>query len=291
VPPQLRHLPVLGWIEPGILAPIAALAVFYWLITDGPLRVRLFGAVDRADAGRNGLAYAAFAVLYLSFGGPLDVLADSSSFAAHMLQHTLGTMVAAPLLLAGMPVWLWERILAVPVVGWLWRRLVHPLPAILLFNILLGLSVWPPVYNLVEVNDLAHLGEHAALFLTALIMWWPVASRVPSAPRLHPGLRMLYMFVDGMPMIFTMTFPTLSTTPMYSYYAHAPQLWGMDEVTEQQLGGALMLTLMHIAYGTAFILAFLDLKNQSDQSRIDPMLTAVRPDGSVGARRVSSAAR
>jgi putative membrane protein len=288
VPAELLRLPWLDWLEPNILLPIAAMAFAYYLVADGPLRAS--GGDDPADRGRGWMAYAAFAVLYLSFGGPLDVLADASSFAAHMLQHTLGTMVAAPLLVAGVPVRLWRRVVRAPVLGPLMRQLVRPVPAILVFNALLGVSILPAVYDLVEQNDLVHLAEHALLVATAVLMWWPVLSRVPELPRLHPGLRMLYLFADGMPMIFTMTFPTLSSQPMYPYYAHAPELFGMSQVVEQQLGGALMITLMHIAYGIAFIVAFFDFKNAADQSRIDPVLVAVRPDGTAGARRLSGAA-
>lgn len=286
MPASLAHLSLIAWLEPGIGLPIAVMAFGYYLITDSPLRARLFGPADRRDARRNVLAYAGFVVLYLSFGGPLDVLADTSSFAAHMLQHTLGTMVAPPLFLAGMPTWLWERILKVPAVRAIMRILTHPVVAIVLFNVLLALSVLPVFYDFVEVNPLAHFAEHAGLFVFAMFMWWPVASRAPTLPRLHPGLRMLYMFLDGMPMIFTITFPALATAPMYPYYAHAPLVFGLSHVAEQQLGGALMILLMHIAYGVAFIAAFIELKNSSDQQRIDPILTVVRPDGPASARFV-----
>lgn len=279
MPPSLQHLSVWAWIGPAILLPTAALALLYYATVDGPLGARLLGPPTANEARRRWMAYAAFAALYLSFGGPLDVLADSVSFAAHMLQHTLGTMVAAPLFLAGSPVRLWQRVVRIPVVGRALRVLVHPLPAILLFNVLLGLSVLPTIYDLVEVNGAAHLLEHAALFAAALLMWWPVQSRVPELPRLHPGLRMLYMFLDGLPMIFTMTFPTMDTALMYPYYAHAPALFGLSHVSEQQLGGALMLTLMHVAYGTAFFVAFIELKNRPDQRAIDPILTVVPPPG------------
>ncbi len=281
MPPSLQHLSFWTWVGPAILLPIVGLVLLYYVAVDGPLAGRLLGPATAHEARRRWMAYAAFAALYLSFGGPLDVLADSVSFAAHMLQHTLGTMVAAPLFLAGSPVRLWQRLVRTPVVGRAFRLLVHPVPAILLFNVLLGLSVYPRIYDLVEVNGAAHLLEHTALFVAALFMWWPVQSRVPELPRLHPGLRMLYMFLDGLPMIFTMTFPTMDTALMYPYYAHAPALFGMSHVAEQQLGGALMLTLMHVAYGTAFVVAFIELKNRPDQRAIDPILTVVPPPGTL----------
>lgn len=277
MPVALQHLSLWAWIEPAILLPIAALAVLYYVAVDSPLGAVWFGPPAPEERRRRWMAYIAFVALYLSFGGPLDVLADSASFAAHMLQHTLGTMLCAPLFLAGAPVRFWERILRTPVLGSIVRMFTSPVVAIVVFNVIQGLAMWPQIYDLVEVNGALHLTEHAALFVSAVFMWWPIVSRAPSRPKLHPGLRMLYMFLDGMPMIFTMTIPTLAGTLLYPYYAHAPILWGLSHVAEQQLGGAMMITLMHIAYGTAFVMAFIDLKNRSDQRKIDPILTVIRP--------------
>lgn len=285
MPASLQHLSFWAWVEPSILIPIAALAALYYVAVDSPLGARVFGPPAPEERRRRWMAYTAFVLLYVSFGGPLDVLADSASFAAHMMQHTLGTMVCAPLFLAGAPVRFWERLLKTPVLGTFMRIFAQPVMALVVFNVVLGLTIWPRFYDLIEVDNTLHLIAHAALFVSAVFMWWPVVSRAPSLPRLHPGLRMLYMFLDGMPMIFTMTFPTLDTALLYPYYAHAPILWGMSHITEQQLGGALMITLMHIAYGTAFVVAFIELKNRTDQGRIDPILTVIRPAGATPPRQ------
>ena len=45
-------------------------------------------------------------VLLLALATPLDVSADHYLFTAHMVQHLLLTLVAAPLLLIGTPGWL-----------------------------------------------------------------------------------------------------------------------------------------------------------------------------------------
>src|SRR5438552_1382836 len=45
-------------------------------------------------------------VMLLALATPLDTIGDTYLFTAHMLQHLLLTLIAAPLLLAGTPGWL-----------------------------------------------------------------------------------------------------------------------------------------------------------------------------------------
>jgi len=69
-------------------------------------------------------------------------------------------------------------------------------------------------------------------------------------PPLHPGLQILYLFLDGLPMILPLALVTLDTTPLYAAaYGHRPLLFGLSLAADQQLGGALCLTVVHFVYG------------------------------------------
>src|SRR5438094_322125 len=147
---------------------------------------------------------AAYALGLLTVAGallsPLDDLAVSR-FSAHMAQHLLLTMMAAPLLLLGNPLSLvlWgvppglRHRLAMPL-----RRDALPRSALsaLTFWPAAGFlhvaSVWvwhlPVLYDAAAEHELLHAVEHVIFFVTALLFWWPIIRPAPRlGPRLHPG--------------------------------------------------------------------------------------------------------
>ena len=85
-------------LEPAVLVGLAAVAAAY-----GRGLRRLWHGRGRVVTGRQVGAFAAgMAVITLALLSPLDTLAQVS-FAAHMAQHMLLVMVAAPLLVLGAP--------------------------------------------------------------------------------------------------------------------------------------------------------------------------------------------
>jgi len=95
--PALLHAGILslGWdLEPGILIPLVVLAVLYFR------GVRVVGGVKRVP----GLVWFAggWLVLAASLLSPLHA-ASEQLFAAHMVQHELLMVVAAPLLALSRP--------------------------------------------------------------------------------------------------------------------------------------------------------------------------------------------
>ena len=66
---------------------------------------RATGEVDAATRP-SGSSCSACAILWLAADWPIHDLAEHYLFSMHMVQHMLFTLVAAPLLIAGMPGWL-----------------------------------------------------------------------------------------------------------------------------------------------------------------------------------------
>src|SRR5438105_1980742 len=64
-----------------------------------------------------GLFIAGVLVLLVALVSPLDTLGDTYLFSMHMGQHLLLVLVVPPLMLLGVPAWLWERILASPTIS------------------------------------------------------------------------------------------------------------------------------------------------------------------------------
>ncbi|HEY8314654.1 MAG TPA: cytochrome c oxidase assembly protein [Candidatus Baltobacteraceae bacterium] len=133
---------------------------------------------------------------------PFDALADLS-FAAHMTQHLILTLIGPPLVLLGAPLLLVVALPA-PDIGKAVARVVRhpivlalssPVPALLLFTATLWTVHFSPLYDLALRNEAVHAGEHALLVVVAFLFWLPVV-QVGYAPRpvAFPA-RMLYLFL------------------------------------------------------------------------------------------------
>ena len=111
----LLHLGLGGprWLDwsvhiDALLLSMALAYGYYFAVTELRPRVSDAGRVRR---GQVALFVAGVVALYAAGGTPLHDLGEERLLSAHMLQHFIFTGVAAPLLLAGTPGWLWEWII------------------------------------------------------------------------------------------------------------------------------------------------------------------------------------
>jgi putative membrane protein len=187
---------------------------------------------------------------------PIHDLAERSLYLVHMWQHILFTLVAAPLLVAGTPAWLWRDLLRNPTVRRVWRFLTRPLPATILFNGVLLFTHWPAVVTLSVQSELAHFCLHTMLLGSAVVMWWPVVSTLPEMPPLSPPGQMLYLFVQSLAPTIPASFLTFGHTPLYPVYATFPRVWGISALTDQMIaglsmkivGGAILWTVVTVVF-------------------------------------------
>ena len=121
-------------------------------------------------------------VLWLGADWPIHDLAERYLYSMHMTQHLLFTLVAAPILIAGMPVWLLRELLAPAPIRRLFRFMTRPLVALIFFNAVLLFTHWPDVVAASVGSELVHLGLHVLIVTSALVMWWPVMSPLPEMP-------------------------------------------------------------------------------------------------------------
>jgi putative membrane protein len=131
--------------------------------------------------------------LYLVAGTPVHDVSEQYLLTAHMFQHTVFVMVSAPLMLAGIPAWLWQAPLRQPGALRVGKVLTHPVVAFGLFNLLTVFTHLPEVMNFTLETHWFHLVVHVTLVASAMLMWWPVLSNVPELPRLSDPLRMAYL--------------------------------------------------------------------------------------------------
>lgn len=180
------------------------------------------------------------ATLWLGADWPMHELSEDYLFSAHMVQHMLFSLVAPPLLLAGTPRWLLRTLLAPP---WLMRAVrfvTRPLVALIFFNGVIVITHWPVLVDLSLRSELVHLAAHTVLVTSALAMWWPVVGPLPELPSLPEPAKMFYLFLQSVVPTVPASFLTFASTPIYSFYAAAPRLWGISAVTDQRVGGLIM---------------------------------------------------
>jgi putative membrane protein len=194
---------------------------------------------------------AALAALGVALVSPLDALSGALA-SAHMVQHLLLLLVAAPLLALSAPASAILRgsPLAVRRASGRWRRrlglthgnlavLRHPAAAWLLHVGVLWFWHAAAPYDAALDNEFLHVLEHASFLVTAVLFWHAVIG-VRGAARVSGGLGVLLVFAMAMQSVFLSALLTFARTPWYSGYATTTASWGLDPLTDQQVAGVIM---------------------------------------------------
>lgn len=245
----------LDWhLHPDVLLLCLGLLGGYWYAIN-VLRLQI------SDAGRvkksQILSFCAgVLVIYIAAGSPMHDLAEQYLLTAHMTQHLLITMVAPPLLLVGVPVWLWQAALRGENVMRVARVLTNPLVAFGAINALIVLTHLPEVVDLALTAHWFHFFVHVALFGAAMMMWWPVLSNVPELPQLAEPYQMAYLFVLSVIPAVVGGFIVFSRSPVYDFYAEAPRIWGISAVEDQQIAAGIMKTFTPVILWSFIGVAF-----------------------------------
>ncbi len=184
--------------------------------------------------------YLGMAVLWIGAEWPIHDLAEDYLYSMHMVQHMLFTLVAPPLLIVGMPVWLLRQMLRPVPVRRVFRFLTRPLAALIVFNGFLLVSHWPAVVEASVRSEPLHFAVHVVLVGSALLMWWPVVSPLPEMPPLSPPAQMMYLFAQSLVPTIPASFLTFGRSPLYPIYATFPRIWGISALTDQLIAGLLM---------------------------------------------------
>jgi putative membrane protein len=193
--------------------------------------------VGRLGAPRRRIACFAgsMVLLAVAFWTPLHHLGLHYLLTAHLLQNVILAEWAPLLAVLGVSPAMAAAASRHPT----WRVLTHPAVALPVW--LANYYVWhvPVVYvgALHHQSSLIHL-EHACYFGTGILAWWPLVQDQPR--RLPSGFRAAYAFAA-----FVLAAPlglllALLPRAIYGYYAHAPRLWGLSPLADQELAGATM---------------------------------------------------
>ncbi len=246
----------------------------------GLARLRSRAGGRSVDLRRVSMAYAAFFLLALALFGPFDTYADYL-FLVHMLQHLTLALAAAPLLLmAGvMPAFMWSmpRFLRQGVgaefaVTGMARRVVsfatQPRVAIVLFVGALWIWHIPDIYDAAVRNELIHLAEHMSFFLGAMLFWWPIIGPAPVRSPLGYPQRLIYLLLVVTPSAVLAALVTLAGSSIYDVYDGSNEVWGLDPLSDQRIGGLIMWVPGNFVYLlTMTVLFFKWFESEERKSR------------------------
>lgn len=249
----MRPDPYAWTTHPEALAAVVLLAGSYAL------------AVRRILAPRwRIVCFAAGAVLLAATAvTPLDAL-SFHLLSAHLLQNVVLAEWAPALVLLGLPPALAASLARIPAIGFLTR------PAVALSVWLATYVVWhlPPLYDaaLEHPATLLHL-EHGSYFAAGCLLWWPVLHDEPW--RMVAGMRAAYVFAA-----FVLASPiglllALLPEPVYSYY-DGGGLWGLSDLTDQQIAGVTMASEQAVVFFAAFAVFLLRFLREEESRDLEP---------------------
>src|SRR5690606_27074901 len=202
---------------------------------------------------------------------PLDAVSTALA-SAHMVQHVLLVLVAAPLLALAAPssALLRGTPLAVRRVHRRSRRglrlsdaqrqrLRDPVVVWLLHVVTLWVWHARAPYDAALADDAVHALEHLTFLVTAVLFWRVVIGGRGSG-RVPYGFGAMLVFAMGMQSVFLSLLLTFATSPWYEGYATTTRAWGLDHLADQQLAGVIMWVpagMIYVVAGLALMVAWL----------------------------------
>lgn len=258
-----------------LLVVTVLLGIWYFSVTGA--KSRLKGAIP-ATWGQKVSFSSGLLIFYLSFGSPLEILAHHYLFSAHMLQQALVYFAMPPLLLIGIPTWLWEKILANQTLRNAVRKITNPLFTVILFNALFSFYHVPLFFDMLVPNHTLGMIAHSVITISAFMMWWPITCQVPELVRLTDLQKLGYIFANGVLITPACALIIFAKSVIYTPFADVPQLVAaLPPLDDQQLGGVVMKIMQEAIYGSALAYIFFQWFKKENPTRADSSKAEIDP--------------
>ncbi len=238
--------------DPWIVAPLVVSAA---LFAAGWWRLRRRARLGGPGLRRRALWFAAgWVVLAAALVSPLHALGEHG-FAAHMVEHELLMLAAAPLLVLARPtaILLWAfpaatrraigRVFSRRPVTAVWQRASGPVTATVLQAAALWLWHAPPLFDRALADDGWHVAQHLSFVVTALLFWTAMLARRgdPAADAAARGVAAVCLFATSIVSGALGALMAVSSSPWYGGYARLGMTpYGLTQAEDQQLAGLLM---------------------------------------------------
>lgn len=270
--PLLPHDLWTAWtVEPSVWIPLAfSIFIYGW----SSYHVWKRAGTGRGITNRKWISFlSAILAVIMALMSPLNALSDVL-FSAHMAQHLILILVAAPLLvLSDFPVSLmWalpsskakaisQGLNQSQALSRVWRLLSNSIFVWLLFTITMWFWHVPVPFEAALQDETIHSLEHLSFLITALLFWW-VLFKHNRPVYIHYGMTIPYLFLTVLQSGILGALMTFTSQPWYPYYATLVIPWGLTPLQDQQLAGLVMwvpvgavFTLLTIGYFAAWLRA------------------------------------
>jgi putative membrane protein len=236
--------------------------------------------------------------LWSAIGSPLAAF-DDALLSIHMVQHILLMAVAPPLILLGAP--------ALPLLHGLPKRFVRRIPAPLFrwkpmqhlgstfthpafcwLSATIAVILWhlPSVFEFALRSESWHEVEHACLFTTSVLFWWPVVQPWPSIARWPRWSIPLYLFLGVLANDVLSAVLALWDRVLYPSYAITEhRLFNISPLDDQAFAGALMWvfgTFVYLAPAVVTTMHLLSPPESSSRTPVAGTLSKARFDSLSG---------
>src|ERR1044071_2121547 len=256
-------------VEPSVSIPLAlSILIYVW----GTYNVWKRAGMGHGIAARQWLSFlGAILVLVVALMSPLDVL-SADLFSAHMVQHLILTLVAAPLLVLSdfqlALLWALPRRRAQALGSSFnqsqslssgWRVLNNPVVVWIVFTLVMWLWHAPLFYQAALHDEAIHTLEHLTFLISGALFWW-ILFKHTRPDHLHYAMTIPFLFLTVLQSGVLGALMTFTSQPWYSDYAVSVMHWGLTPIQDQQLAGLIMwilggtvLTLLTIGYFAAWL--------------------------------------
>jgi putative membrane protein len=228
---------------------VIALLLSAGLYVRGLLVMRREGALHSVTPWQIASFTSGCFALVVALLSPLHRL-GSALFSAHMTQHELLMLVAAPLLVLGRPlivfVWAFSRVTRSRIGAFtksapfstLWRAAMAPVLVWLLHGFTLWIWHLPVLYQATLRSDLVHALQHVSFLGTALLFWWTLVHG--RYGHMSYGAAVVYVFTTAVHNSILGALLTFARTVWYPIYDGRTAPFGLTALEDQQLGGLIM---------------------------------------------------
>lgn len=279
--------------SPYYLTFVLALCLAYYLIT---IRYRhKFGITEKPTGKQVLLFYLGMLLLYIVKGAPIDLLSHIM-LTAHMIQLAIFFLIFPILMIIGIPAWIWERVVHVPVLRPVIKLLTKPLISLLLFNTLFSIYHIPAIFDYTKASPIAHTSASIIILIAAFIVWFPLLTPLEEFNTMSPLLKMGYIFLNGVLITPACVLIIFANVPLYAAYSQGgafmqalalcvpgdviqglpssisgPEMFSsMGVMEDQQLGGIIMKLMQEITYGAMLARVFFSWFSRESR-KVDPV--------------------
>lgn len=286
---------------PELILVLLITSGIYFAIT-GPLRNH-FEDNDVVPTKKKVYFHIGLIAVYFGFGGPLYVLGHLM-LSMHMSSMAIVYLIAPPLLLLGIPHWVFQTLAKNQIISGIFKVLGLPLMGLIIFNAMFSFYHLPFTFDLLMANKNYHNIYQLVMLGAAFLMWWHIIPILPNVGEQLTELKKIgYMFASGILFTPACVLVIFASGPLYAVYTDVNS-WGiameyclptgteipyelfagenslppLTPTHDQQFGGAIMKVTQELVYGIAIGYTFRQWMKRDKKKIIIPNFELLNPE-------------